>query len=162
MAPLRPDRAHSGFTLIEILIVVTILGILAAIATVQLASASNDAASTSFVVDLRTLANAATLHNAQSPNPVPDAAPGTMPASLQAFLPAANRFEAVTRIGGQWDVARDLTHASSAVGVVFTGLGPTRDDAFMTDVDRIIDDGDLNAGIFRKNTANGYYLAVQR
>ncbi len=50
----------------------------------------------------------------------------------------------------------------SAVGVVFTGLGPTRDDVFMARADAIIDDGDLSSGTFCKLDANAYYLVVKR
>jgi general secretion pathway protein G len=51
----RPNQKHRGFTLIEILIVVVILGILAAIVVPQFTNASQEATSSSIRSQLQTL-----------------------------------------------------------------------------------------------------------
>jgi len=56
---------HSGFTLVEILIVVIILGILAAIVIPQFSAASNDARESALVSDLQTLRSQLELYNIQ-------------------------------------------------------------------------------------------------
>lgn len=160
----RPGTRRGGraFTLIEILIVVTILGILAAMASAMVASAVVDTRLTAFVADLRMLGDAATLHNAQEGQSVPETAPGGMPPSPDRYLKQGNEFNAVPPVGGEWDVTRGTIGAEGAVGVVSTGPGVSRDDAFMTRVDTMIDDGDLNAGVFQKLDANAYYLIARR
>ncbi|MEE9404132.1 MAG: type II secretion system protein [Algisphaera sp.] len=158
----RQGRLHSGFTLLEILIVVVILGILASIATVQMAGASSNARKTTFVTNMKVLRDAAILYNAQSNYLLPDAAPGTMPAEILPILVQHQKFERVTSVGGEWDVAHNTLGISSAVGVVFTGVGTTRDDVFMAGVDRIIDDGDLASGNFRKLAPDAYYYILEK
>lgn len=56
---------HRGFTLVEILIVVIILGILAAIVIPQFSSASNDARESALASDLQTLRSQLELYNIQ-------------------------------------------------------------------------------------------------
>lgn len=160
--PRRPPHAAGAFTLIEILIVVTILGILGAASSIMVASAVIDTRLIAFVADLQVLGDATMLHNSQEGQPVPETAPGSLPPDLDAYLKQQDKFNAVTPIGGEWDVTSDTLGVESAVGVVFTGLGVTRDDAFMSRADAQFDDGDLSTGIFRKLEANAYYLIVKR
>ena len=72
----RNIRKNSGFTLIEILIVVIILGILAAIVIPQFTNASNDARNSSLASQLQTLRSQVELfklqHNETLPNLVTD------------------------------------------------------------------------------------------
>jgi general secretion pathway protein G len=56
---------NKGFTLVEILIVVIILGILAAIVIPQFSSASNDARESALTSDLQTLRSQTELYNIQ-------------------------------------------------------------------------------------------------
>lgn len=73
-------RAKSGFTLVEILIVVVILGILAAIVIPQFTEASTEAKTSSLMSDLQTVRSQIELykvqHNDLQPNPEAD---GTWP-----------------------------------------------------------------------------------
>ena len=73
-------RAKSGFTLVEILIVVVILGILAAIVIPQFTEASTEAKTNSLMSDLQTVRSQIELykvqHNDALPNPEAD---GTWP-----------------------------------------------------------------------------------
>jgi general secretion pathway protein G len=61
-----------GFTLVEILIVVIILGILAAIVIPQFSSASNDARESALASDLQTLRSQLELYNIQHLDKYPD------------------------------------------------------------------------------------------
>ena len=61
------NRVQRAFTLIEILIVVVILGILAAIVIPQFTDASQEAMEASVVTQLQTLRSQIELHNIQWP-----------------------------------------------------------------------------------------------
>ncbi|MHC4304887.1 MAG: hypothetical protein ACYSW2_10470 [Planctomycetota bacterium] len=65
-----------------------------------------------------------------------------------------------TPLGGQWDIARNTLGITAAVGVDFDNSGPTRDDACMERMDRLLDDGDLTTGYFRKLAEDRYYFLV--
>lgn len=67
-------KAKSGFTLVEILIVVVILGILAAIVIPQFTEASTEAKTSSLVSDLQTVRSQIELYKIQHN----DALPGTV------------------------------------------------------------------------------------
>lgn len=68
-------KAKSGFTLVEILIVVVILGILAAIVIPQFTDASTQAQESSLSADLQTLRSQIELYKVQHKDQYPDLAP---------------------------------------------------------------------------------------
>jgi type II secretion system protein G len=72
-------RAKSGFTLVEILIVVVILGILAAIVIPQFTDASEQAKESSLVSDLQTMRSQVELFKVHHNGLVPGAGGGTTP-----------------------------------------------------------------------------------
>ncbi|MHC4659399.1 MAG: type II secretion system protein [Planctomycetota bacterium] len=67
-------RAKSGFTLVEILIVVVILGILAAIVIPQFTDASTEAKTSALVSDLQTMRSQIELYKIQHNDALPSAA----------------------------------------------------------------------------------------
>jgi len=77
-------RAKSGFTLVEILIVVVILGILAAIVIPQFTEASTEAKTSSLCTDLQTMRSQIELYKIQHN----DALPGAGGVSFQLALTA--------------------------------------------------------------------------
>src|SRR5258706_15408223 len=93
---------NSGFTLVEILIVVIILGILAAIVIPQFTNASTDARKNSMLSQLQTLRSQVQLFKLQHNDVLPD-------------LAAAN----------QWSQLTSKTNLAGAVDTTATGLfGP--------------------------------------
>ena len=66
-------RAKSGFTLVEILIVVVILGILAAIVIPQFTEASTEAKTSSLCTDLQTMRSQIELYKIQHNDDLPSA-----------------------------------------------------------------------------------------
>ena len=78
-------RAKSGFTLVEILIVVVILGILAAIVIPQFTEASTEAKTSSLVTDLQSVRSQIELYKVQHNDNLPGVPNGTHTASDQSF-----------------------------------------------------------------------------
>jgi len=70
-------RKNTGFTLVEILIVVIILGILAAIVIPQFTEASNDARVSALVSDLQTVRSQIELYKVQHKDDYPGTVNGT-------------------------------------------------------------------------------------
>src|SRR5229473_8587221 len=68
----RTKSRQAGFTLVEILIVVIILGILAAIVIPQFTNASQDARKSSLVSQLQTLRSQIELYKLQHGDAIPD------------------------------------------------------------------------------------------
>jgi len=88
MRSFSSTRVRQGFTLIEILIVVVILGILAAIVIPQFTDASQEAASSNLRSQLQTIRSQIELYNVQNP---------------------ATPFDAATPLATFWD---DLVHGN--------------------------------------------------
>jgi type IV pilus assembly protein PilA len=157
---MRKAQARTrGFTLVEILIVVVILGILAAIVVPAFTSASDEARRASFAQDLRVFSDAAEYYQSREGTPIPDGSSGTMPPEWAGYVDH-DAFEAGTSVGGVWDTEYNDSGVTSAVGVHFNGTGMTRDDAFMLQIDEIADDGDLSTGTFRKLADSRYYRVL--
>ena len=70
-------KARSGFTLVEILIVVVILGILAAIVIPQFTEASTEAKTSSLCTDLQTMRSQVELYKIQHNDDLPGAGTAT-------------------------------------------------------------------------------------
>ncbi len=78
-------KAKSGFTLVEILIVVVILGILAAIVIPQFTEASTEAKTSSLVSDLQTMRSQIELYKIQHNDALPGAGGATLTEALTGY-----------------------------------------------------------------------------
>jgi prepilin-type N-terminal cleavage/methylation domain-containing protein len=153
-------RRTLGFTLIEILIVVVILGIIAGIVITQFTDIGEDAEQTAFITSGKTFVRAAQRYYLDNKS-YPNDAPGTLPAGFEKYI-TGHQFEAVTPVGGLWDTSENAFGVKASLGVFFGAGAPTphQDDAFMQEIDAIIDDGDLSTGGFRKMSNTRYFWVV--
>ncbi len=154
-------RSRPGFTLVEILIVVVILGVLAAIVVPQAANAMGDVRQTAFAREIQLFTDAAVMHRAQTGFWIGDGGSGIIPDGLEDYIdPAA--WESGTPIDGSWDSeARPDYDITLGIGVHFQDAATRKSPAFMAIVDGIMDDGDLTTGGFRQFASNRYYFIVQ-
>ncbi len=150
-------RTPRGFTLVEILIVVVILGILAAIVVPAFAGAVGQSREGAFVTSLKNMSKAAEMYQVRTGTYLPDGSTGTLPAGLEDYIDA-DEFENGTPLGGEWDTEFNDNGFTSAIGVHFQTDDPG--DAYMTDVDALFDDGDLSSGVFQRGTGAGRYYYV--
>lgn len=151
-------RRQEAFTLVEILVVVAILGILGAIVVPQISCATLEGMNASFATNLRTFVNAAKAFHIKTGNYPEDSASGTCPAGLENYITPA-QWERSTPLGGVWDSELNSFGYTSSIGVHFLdGVG--KDDAYMTEVDLLFDDGNLATGYFRKIAGDRYYYIL--
>ena len=153
-------RLRHGFTLMEILIVVVILGTLAAIVIAQFNGVTVDAERTAFIATGRQFVMAAQRYELDY-GIYPNAAPGTLPPGFGDYI-RSQRWEGETPLGGLWDSHVDAYGVQASLGV-FYGAGstdPHYDDAYMEEVDLMVDDGDLQTGSFRKMGGQRYYFVI--
>lgn len=160
MIPVRSARpSRRAFTLVEILVVVVVLGVLAAIVIPSFASASQEAMQTAFAVEIRQYTDAAYVYQAKTGYFLEDSSSGAVPAGFEDYIDTAKWLDG-TPVGGVWDCEFESFGVTSALGVHFNGTGATRDDAFMLGIDAIFDDADLDTGGFRKIAGDRYYTVL--
>ncbi len=146
-----------GFTLVEILIVVVILGILAGIVIPQMLGVTTQARQAAFIREIKVYSDAAMMFRVRTGGFLDAADPGTVPPGFEEYVDARDWIRP-TPIGGMWDCLLDDLGVVAAIGVDF-GADSVRDDNFMLDIDRTFDDGNLDDGMFRK-LAEGQFCYV--
>ena len=152
--------AQRGFTLVEILIVVVILGVLAAMVVPSVASAVEGSREQAFVSSVRSMYDGAVLYMSRTGLYLEDSSSGTIPTGLGEFIDISD-YEGGTPIGGVWDFEYNSMGITSGFGVHFDGTGETRDDAYMTEIDALFDDGDLTTGAFQQIASDRYYYIIE-
>lgn len=150
-------KARPAFTLVEILIVVVILGILAAIVVPKFTNASDDARIGAFITSLKTYADACEYFAVKEGAYPPDGSSGVMPDGFDQYVDQ-DEFESPTPIGGFWDTEFNDSGVTSAVGVHYNGQ-PVPD--YMLLIDERFDDGDLDSGLFQQLAADRFYYIVE-
>lgn len=150
-----------GFTLVEILIVVVILGILAAIVMPQAANAMGSTRQTAFVREIQLFTDAAVIHRSQTGAWIGDGGSGTIPAGFEDYIDPED-WQNGTPIDGSWDTeARPDYDLTLGIGVHFQDPATRKDAAYMTGVDALFDDGDLATGGFQQFAADRFYFIVE-
>jgi prepilin-type N-terminal cleavage/methylation domain-containing protein len=151
-------RSRRGFTLIEILIVVSILGILSSVVVTAVSTTPEEAQRATFAASGKTLVEAATRYRWKTGEWLEDASSGVVPNGFDSYVLASQW--GATPIGGVWDTELNSFGIVSALGVHFNGAGTKRDDAYMQQIDALVDDGNLGTGGFRKLGADRYYFVL--
>ena len=154
--PPQQRSARSAFTLVEILIVVVILGILAAIVVPQFVGATDEARQSSFIASLKTYADACEYFTIREGRYPPDGSSGVMPVGFDTYVDQ-DEFESPTPLGGVWDTELNDSGVTSAVGVHFNG-DPVP--GYMLQIDETFDDGNLSTGLFQQLAADRFYYIV--
>lgn len=145
-----------AFTLVEIMIVVLIIGLLAAMAVPALKQAARKAKHTRLANDFRIISGAVNTYSQQAGAYPEDSDSGVVPPEITEYL---NPFvwEDTPVIGGQWDLEGDGPSYRCAFGV----HGYNMSDADLLLFDRKYDDGSLVTGVYQKIASDRYYQIVE-
>lgn len=148
-------RRPPGFTLIEIMMVVSIIALLAAVAMPAFQRARIRSQAGRFLNDLRVVNCAFELYRFENKRWPSERGPRTIPPRMSPYL-GDFPFLSPTPIGGVWDWDRGTFGIAAGISVD----GPGFTDAQMAElIDARIDDGDLSAGAFRQ-TAGAIFTSI--
>jgi len=146
---------ESGFTLVEIMIVVAVIGVLAAIAIPNFVRARKVSQGVRVANDLRVFADAFAVYSMEFGHYPPDSH-NALPAvpEIEDYIDAG-RFNAPTVLGGRynWDGPDHYTYAGVSVSDASISA------ADLLQVDKTVDDGNLSTGHYRR-TANGRFTYI--
>lgn len=144
-----------GFTLVEILIVVAIVGLLAALGIPDLLTANRQSRSRIFTNDLRIASSAFTRYFLEKDGYPTDKTPAVMPNGMSGYL-SNFQWSEKTSIGGHWDWDYEVFGVTAAISV----HQPSWSTEEMEQIDALIDDGSLSSGSFRTR-AGGYMYVIE-
>ncbi len=155
------NRCTRGFTLLEILIVVVILGVLAAVVVPQFSDASSDARERAFQQNLRQLVTAGQLYHSQYGVLPAQAALSPVPPEMFEAVGRDGEFQFKTPLGGYWHVGYFSDIDKWGVGVWWPSDAENADtEANITAVDSQFDDGNSATGSFQMRDGARYYWLV--
>ena len=150
---MKVSRSKRGFTLVEIMIVVAIIGLLSALSIPNVFKAGQRTRSIRFAKDIQTASHAFMEYSLETGSYPSDKTPGIMPTDMAPYLTELSWLEETT-IGGKWDWDYDVFGVTAAVSVT----DPKWDDDLMTEIDVVLDDGNLSTGEFRKRSGGYMYI----
>lgn len=146
-------RSNSAFSLIELMVAMTILSMLFLIAVPTYQRLQRKAKAAAIVTDLRVFATALQTHAHESGSWPPEAAAGVTPVGMTTDEFKSDDWTHPTPIGGQFDWEYDVMNGGvkyrAAITIVPTSVADyVRDDELLLQIDQAIDDGDLTKGNF--------------
>jgi prepilin-type N-terminal cleavage/methylation domain-containing protein len=156
MHTLNNQESRRGFTLVEIMIVVIIIGLLAAMAIPAYHNSQKNAKSATFINDVRTYSAAAEVFSLETGDFPEDVGPGIMPMGLGEYIPTM-KWTAETPIGGRWDFVKNDKGIVSGFGA----SGHTASNAQLMHIEQKWDDGNLSTGKLRSLDGGYYYVLAE-
>lgn len=153
ISPFRnPGRRRAGFTLVEIMVVVTIISLLVALAVPAMILVKRQSLATAVANDLRVFATAFEVDSHESGTWPAEVDAGVMPPEMASRL-AESAWLRPTPIGGHYNWENAQTHGGkqyrAAIAVSSSGGSTVLEDVDLFEaIDRILDDGNLSSGSF--------------
>jgi prepilin-type N-terminal cleavage/methylation domain-containing protein len=142
-----------GFTLVEIMIVVAIIGLLAALGIPGMVEAGRKSRAARVAREIKTAGHAFVQYAFEHGNYPADNLPAQMPDGMNDYL-AGFPWSEETAIGGQWDWDYEVFGVTAGVSV----KSPKWDSTRMAAIDSLIDDGNLASGHFRARSDGYIYI----
>lgn len=163
--PRLPDRRSRAFTLVEIMVVVVIIGLLAAASLPAYRLITLRSRAASVVNDLRTFSTVFITYSLQNGRYPDDGDPQVVPPQVAGQLPG--NFSQRTPIGGvyKWnfDIPADGVPAKAAIIIQAVSGNALLDDLDQLEtVDKQIDDGNLATGNLQLGSTNSLVFIIEK
>ncbi|QYY37472.1 prepilin-type N-terminal cleavage/methylation domain-containing protein [Ruficoccus sp. ZRK36] len=149
-------RKRPGFTLVEIMVVVIIVGLLAAIAVPNIRNARIRSQNSFIMNGFRQFKSAFTIYNMEHGTWPSDVNEGILPDEMEGYLKSYD-FEAELPVGGQWDWEQGVFDIIAGISLRDANVS----DEQMTIIDQALDDGDIESGNFRVVDDGAYTLILE-
>lgn len=151
-----PTNRPKGFTLVELMVVVTIIGLMASIAIPAYTHSRNSATASRTANDFRQFTDLFQMQNLAAGDWPEDGYPATVPAGMESQLTGTS-WQSRTSLGGLWDYDYGVYGSTAAVAIdSFTANAET-----LKILDNLIDDGDLATGRLRLAAAHHLVFVMQ-
>jgi prepilin-type N-terminal cleavage/methylation domain-containing protein len=150
-------RRTEGFTLVEIMIVVSIIALLAIIAVPSFLHAREQSQSAKFVNALRVASGAFEMYLAEHNAYPPDVSRGIVPPGMETYFGPTLDWTKPTPLGGNWDWDYNVFGFTAGISAVGTNASTQQ----MQDIDAKIDDGNLSTGQFQDKGSGRYTLILE-
>lgn len=142
-----PRGKESGFTLVEIMIVVAIVALLGALAVPSWQRARKRAQADALINELRVTSDAFQIYSAEKGSLPPSAAGfGAIPTGMASYLPKRSTWSATPPGGGYWYfwnfAPAEIWGFTGLIGVYNPSFAPEQ----LSQIDTSMDDGDSNTG----------------
>jgi prepilin-type N-terminal cleavage/methylation domain-containing protein len=150
---MKMNQAKYGFTLVEIMIVVAIVGLLASIGIPNMLKAGMNTRKSRFSREIQTAGHAFVQYAFEHGQYPGDKTPAQIPEGMTEYLQKFPWAED-TVIGGNWDWDFEQFGVKAGVSV----KSPKWEDEQMLEIDELMDDGNLGSGQFRKRSGGYIYI----
>lgn len=150
----RPSQRARGFTLIELMVAVVIVGLLMAIAIPYVMQVRKKVVVRRFANDIRVVADAFNIYAFEQGEFPPDAPSSTMPNGMDGYL-RGFPWTLETPIGGSWDWQNDPDRLGVAV------IEYTVAEGDLQAIDEYLDDGDLTTGSLTGNASLCFFALTE-
>lgn len=149
-------RETRGFTLVEIMLVVVIIGLLAALALPAFSKVKRNTENTRFMNDLRIFKDALMTCVMETGDMDQGSSSGTVASALSEYVDVS-KWEEGPQIGGQWDVEYAKSGVTLAIGVHNPAIPADQ----IAEMDERFDDGNVNTGTLRFIAGGRYYWVLE-
>jgi prepilin-type N-terminal cleavage/methylation domain-containing protein len=139
-----PVRSSSAFTIVEIMIVVVIIGLLAAMTVPALKRINTKSQATAVANNLRVFRDAFETYALENGGWPAESAQGVVPPEMEGKIPDA-AWQATMPGGHAFDWDNSINSIPAAISIRHQP-GPV---AFFEQIDRLIDDGNTSTGAFQ-------------
>lgn len=149
---------HKAFTMIEVIVVVIVLGILAAAVIPKFATAQQDTSLAATAEDLKVIEAALQMYVAKNGTYPRDVNRTQYPEELKPYFKNGNPFEKLVPLGGKYDYEGlpNWNPVQISMRTESQQVGHTEADAQR--LDDYMDDGNLRTGLIRRDGNRTYYI----
>ncbi len=154
-------RIGAGFTIIELVVVIMVIGVLAAMVVPRYVGAQSDTRVTAAGEDILGIVKSFEYFNANNGYWPAETSTGVLPPEIQSQFTRENPFLKASPIGGAYDYDNTASNNGRTISIAIRGTStspaPTIIDAQA--LDAYLDDGVLNTGRFQ-TTTSGYAYTI--